>query len=164
MNVPRVLSVSPRVPNYCATCGLPFRLFYPQLLVIKDITETDSRHIIEPVRGAGPASARLAEAHRYAYYEAPSAPGQAEQPDRYTREPRPAFLQMVGRPTVVPAGLISAIDGTSVGIAIPSMMTNLRADLDHIQWVVTTYLLIQTLLMPMTGWLTALLGRRNLFQ
>ena len=43
--------------------------------------------------------------------------------------------------TVVPAGLISAIDGTSVGIAIPSMMTNLRADLDQIQWVVTTYLL-----------------------
>ena len=59
--------------------------------------------------------------------------------------------------TVVPAGLISAIDGTSVGIAIPSMMTSLRADLDQIQWVVTTYLLMQTLLMPMTGWLTALL-------
>jgi EmrB/QacA subfamily drug resistance transporter len=65
--------------------------------------------------------------------------------------------------TVIPAGLISAIDGTSVGIAIPSMMTNLRADLDQIQWVVTTSLLMQTLLMPMTGWLTALLGRRNLF-
>ncbi len=65
--------------------------------------------------------------------------------------------------TVVPAGLISAIDATSVGIAIPSMMTTMRADLDQIQWVLTTYLLIQTLLMPMTGWLTALLGRRNLF-
>ena len=45
--------------------------------------------------------------------------------------------------TVVQAGLISAIDGTSVGIAIPSMMTSLRADLDQIQWVVTTYLLMQ---------------------
>jgi EmrB/QacA subfamily drug resistance transporter len=65
--------------------------------------------------------------------------------------------------TVVPAGLISAIDGTSVGIAIPSMMTSLRADLDQIQWVLTTYLLIQTLLMPMTGWLSAFIGRRNLF-
>lgn len=65
--------------------------------------------------------------------------------------------------TVVPAGLIAAIDGTSVGIAIPSMMTTLRADLDQIQWVVTGSLLIQTLLMPMTGWLTALLGRRLLF-
>lgn len=65
--------------------------------------------------------------------------------------------------TVIPAGLISAIDSTSVGIAIPSMMTNLRADLDQIQWIITVYLLIQTLLMPMTGWLTALFGRRNLF-
>jgi hypothetical protein len=44
--------------------------------------------------------------------------------------------------TVVPAGLISAIDGTSVGIAIPSMMVSLRADLDQIQWVVTTALII----------------------
>ena len=65
--------------------------------------------------------------------------------------------------TVVPAGLISAIDGTSVGIAIPSMMTSLHADLDQIQWVVTIYTLLQTLLMPMAGWLTALLGRRSLF-
>lgn len=64
---------------------------------------------------------------------------------------------------IVPAGLISAIDGTSVGIAIPSMMTSLRADLDQIQWVVTTYTLIQTLLMPMAGWFTALLWCRNLF-
>lgn len=89
--------------------------------------------------------------------------GRHEQPDRYTMSPdQPSYKWWVAL-TVVPAGLISAIDGTSVGIAIPSMMTNLRADLDHIQWVVTTYLLIQTLLMPMTGWLTALLGRRNLF-
>lgn len=65
--------------------------------------------------------------------------------------------------TVVPAGLIAAIDGTSVGVAIPSMMTSLRADLDHIQWVITTYLLVQTLLTPMTGWFTALFGRRRLF-
>jgi EmrB/QacA subfamily drug resistance transporter len=64
---------------------------------------------------------------------------------------------------VVPAGMIAAIDGTSVGIAIPSMMVNLRADLDQIQWVVTISLIIQTLLMPMAGWLTNLLGSRNLF-
>ena len=65
--------------------------------------------------------------------------------------------------TVVPAGLISGIDGTSVGIALPSMMVSLGADLDQIQWVVSTSLIIQTLLMPMAGWLTGLLGSRNLF-
>ncbi len=65
--------------------------------------------------------------------------------------------------TVVPAGLVSAIDGTSVSIAIPNMMTSLRADLDQIQWVITISLIMQTLLMPTAGWLTGLLGRRKLF-
>lgn len=65
--------------------------------------------------------------------------------------------------TVVPAGLISAVDSTSVGIAIPSMMTSLRVDLDQIQWIVTVFLIMQVLLMPTAGWLTGLVGRRNLF-
>ena len=64
---------------------------------------------------------------------------------------------------VVPAGLVHAIDSTSVSIAIPSMMTSLRADLDQIQWVVTISLITQTLLMPAAGWLMGLLGRRRLF-
>jgi EmrB/QacA subfamily drug resistance transporter len=65
--------------------------------------------------------------------------------------------------TVVPAGLISAVDSTSVSIAIPNMMTSLRADLDQIQWVVTISLIMQTLLMPAAGWLSGVLARRDLF-
>ena len=65
--------------------------------------------------------------------------------------------------TVVPAGLIQAVDSTSVSIAIPNMMTSLRADLDHIQWVITISLVMQTLLMPTSGWLSARLGQRRLF-
>jgi EmrB/QacA subfamily drug resistance transporter len=64
---------------------------------------------------------------------------------------------------VVPAGLIQAVDSTSVSIAIPSMMTNLRADLDQIQWVVTVSMVMQTLLMPTSGWLSNRVGRRRLF-
>ncbi len=65
--------------------------------------------------------------------------------------------------TVVPAGLIQAVDATSVSIAIPSMMTSMRADLDQIQWVVTISLVMQTLLMPTSGWLSSRIGRRRLF-
>lgn len=65
--------------------------------------------------------------------------------------------------TVVPAGLIQAVDATSVSIAIPNMMTSMRADLDQIQWVVTISLVMQTLLMPTSGWLSSRLGRRRLF-
>jgi DHA2 family multidrug resistance protein len=75
---------------------------------------------------------------------------------------RPSYKWWIAL-AVVPAGLIGAIDATSVSIAVPSMMTNLRADLDQIQWVVTISLVMQTLLMPTSSWLTGLIGRRRLF-
>jgi MFS transporter, DHA2 family, multidrug resistance protein len=65
--------------------------------------------------------------------------------------------------TTVQVGMISSIDGSAVGIAVLSMMVSLRAGLDQIQWVLTISLIIQTLLMPMTGWLTGLVGSRILF-
>lgn len=76
--------------------------------------------------------------------------------------PNPAYKWWIAL-TVVPAGLIQAVDATSVSIAVPSMMTNLRADLDQIQWVVTISMVMQTLLMPTSGWLSSRLGRRRLF-
>jgi len=105
----------------------------------------------------------LAAAGRWAYYQRLSTCTIGVRERQVPMSPdQPSYKWWIAL-TVVPAGLISAIDATSVGIAIPSMMTTLRADLDHIQWVVTTSLLMQTLLMPMAGWFTALIGRRNLF-
>jgi len=43
------------------------------------------------------------------------------------------------------------------------MMTNLRADLDQVQWVITMSMVMQTLLMPTSGWLSSRLGQRRLF-
>jgi DHA2 family multidrug resistance protein len=77
-------------------------------------------------------------------------------------EPNPAYKWWIAL-TVVPAGLIQAVDATSVSIAVPSMMTSLRADLDQAQWVITTSMVMQTLLMPTSGWLSSRLGQRRLF-
>ncbi len=65
--------------------------------------------------------------------------------------------------TVTLAGLVYSVDSVSVGIAIPNMMTSLRVDLDQVQWVVTISMLVQTLMMPTTGWLMGVLGPRSLF-
>jgi MFS family permease len=65
--------------------------------------------------------------------------------------------------TVTLAGLVYSVDSVSVGIAIPNMMTSLRVDLDQVQWVVTISMLVQTLMMPTTGWLMGVLGPRALF-
>ena len=78
---------------------------------------------------------------------------------------RPAYIasQWWIALTVILAGLVYSVDSVSVSIAIPNMMTSLRADLDQIQWVVTISMLVQTLIMPTTGWLIVVLGPRALF-
>jgi DHA2 family multidrug resistance protein len=78
---------------------------------------------------------------------------------------RPAYIasQWWIALTVILAGLVYSVDSVSVSIAIPNMMTSLRADLDQIQWVVTISMLVQTLIMPTTGWLIEVLGPRALF-
>jgi EmrB/QacA subfamily drug resistance transporter len=48
-------------------------------------------------------------------------------------------------------------------VAIPTMMASLGATLDQIQWVLTAYTIVQTVLIPSVGWLGDRLGDRNLF-
>jgi DHA2 family multidrug resistance protein len=56
-----------------------------------------------------------------------------------------------------------AFSVTTLTIAIPSIMAGLRADVDRIQWVVTSFDMTQTVVMPTVGWLGGMLGNRNLF-
>jgi DHA2 family multidrug resistance protein len=48
-------------------------------------------------------------------------------------------------------------------VILPHIMTSLRADLDQVQWVLTGPGIAQTVVMPMVGWLTSLLGHRALY-
>lgn len=56
-----------------------------------------------------------------------------------------------------------AFSVSTLSIAIPSIMADLSADVDHIQWVVTGFDITQTVVMPTVGWLGGILGNRNLF-
>ena len=51
----------------------------------------------------------------------------------------------------------------SVNIALPNMMTNLRADVSQIQWVLTAFMVARTVVMPTLGWLGSRLGNRRLY-
>src|SRR5438045_3759123 len=65
--------------------------------------------------------------------------------------------------TVVLASVIELIDTSIVNVALPHMMGNLGATLDEIAWVVTSYIVANVIVVPMTGWLSARFGRRNYF-
>lgn len=56
-----------------------------------------------------------------------------------------------------------AFSVSTLSIAIPSIMADLSADIDRIQWIVTGFDIVQTVVMPTVGWLGGILGNRNLF-
>jgi len=56
-----------------------------------------------------------------------------------------------------------AFSVSTLTISNPSIMADLRADVDHTQWVVTSFDLTQTVVMPTVGWLGGMLGNRHLF-
>jgi len=56
-----------------------------------------------------------------------------------------------------------AFSVSTLTIAIPSIMADLSADVDRVQWVVTSFDMVQTVVMPTVGWLGGMLGNRNLF-
>ncbi|MBN4066971.1 DHA2 family efflux MFS transporter permease subunit [Simkania negevensis] len=61
------------------------------------------------------------------------------------------------------ASLLEVIDTTIVGIAAPSIMGELGIAIDQVSWVLTGYILANAIILPISGWCTMQLGRRNYF-
>jgi MFS transporter, DHA2 family, multidrug resistance protein len=64
---------------------------------------------------------------------------------------------------VVLAAMMQVIDSSIVNVALPDMMGNLGASLDDIAWVSTGYLLASVIVIPLTGFLGDLFGRKRYF-
>jgi DHA2 family multidrug resistance protein len=58
---------------------------------------------------------------------------------------------------------MTVLNGASVNVALPPMMTALGLNLDQAQWVITAYMIAGAVLIPTVGWLGNRLGNRNLF-
>ncbi|MEO7086883.1 MAG: DHA2 family efflux MFS transporter permease subunit [Gemmatimonadaceae bacterium] len=64
---------------------------------------------------------------------------------------------------VVLAALMQVIDSSIVNVALPDMMGNLGANLDEVAWVSTGYILASVIVIPLTGFLGDLFGRKRYF-
>ena len=54
------------------------------------------------------------------------------------------------------------LDGTIVNVALPHISANLAATTDEATWVLTSYLVANAIVLPITGWMATRFGRRNL--
>jgi len=55
------------------------------------------------------------------------------------------------------------LDTSVTNVALPHMQGSLSASVDEITWVFTSFLAANAVILPATGWLAALLGRRRFF-
>jgi DHA2 family multidrug resistance protein len=65
--------------------------------------------------------------------------------------------------TVMLGMVMAIIDTTIVNVALQTIGGNLGATVDEVAWVSTGYILATVVVMPLNGWLTALLGRKRFY-
>jgi len=63
---------------------------------------------------------------------------------------------------VMMATFMELLDTTVVNVAIPHISGNLAATVDEGTWVVTSYLVANAIVLPMSGWLARYFGRKRL--
>jgi DHA2 family multidrug resistance protein len=63
---------------------------------------------------------------------------------------------------VMLGAFLSVMDASIINVALPFMMGNYGQTLSAITWVATSYSITAIIIITMTGWLTTLMGRKNL--
>jgi len=65
--------------------------------------------------------------------------------------------------TVVFGAFIAVMDTSVVNVSMPHMMGSFGTDLSSITWVATSYSIAEIIMVTMSGWWSALLGRKNFY-
>ncbi|HIJ80560.1 MAG TPA: DHA2 family efflux MFS transporter permease subunit [Desulfuromonadales bacterium] len=63
--------------------------------------------------------------------------------------------------TVMLPAIMEIIDTSVANVALPNMQGSLNAGTDEVTWVLTSYLVANAVVLPMTGWLARLFGRKR---
>jgi DHA2 family multidrug resistance protein len=63
--------------------------------------------------------------------------------------------------TVMLPAIMEIIDTSVANVALPHMQGSLNAGTDEVTWVLTSYLVANAVVLPMTGWLSRVFGRKR---
>src|SRR4030095_10062603 len=65
--------------------------------------------------------------------------------------------------TVMVVAFMQILDTSVTNVILPHLQGSLSAGLDEVSWVITSYLAANAIIIPATGWLTGIFGRRRFF-
>jgi MFS family permease len=76
---------------------------------------------------------------------------------------RPAANPWLIAVTVSMAAFMEVLDTAIANVALPHIAGNLGASNDQSTWVLTSYLVANAIVLPITGWLVSVFGRKRFF-
>ena len=85
--------------------------------------------------------------------------------DRAHAENRPQLVvrhKVALTTAIMTAMVMQVLDSTVANVALPHMQASLGATQESISWVLTSYILATAIMIPLSGWLSARFGPRNL--
>ena len=74
-----------------------------------------------------------------------------------------AFRKWTITASVMLVTVMQVLDVTVTNVALPHIQGSLSAGVDEVSWVLTSYLAANAVILPATGWLSGLLGRKRFF-
>lgn len=63
--------------------------------------------------------------------------------------------------TVILPTFLEVMDTSVVNVALPHLQGSLSAGMDEMTWVLTSYLVANAIIIPITGWLSSIFGRKR---
>src|SRR5208283_2382278 len=75
----------------------------------------------------------------------------------------PKFNPWLVAVVVAMAAFMEVLDTSIANVALPHIAGNLGASNDESTWVLTSYLVSNAIVLPISGWLATLFGRKRFF-
>ncbi len=76
---------------------------------------------------------------------------------------RPAINPWIIALTVTLATFMEVLDTSIANVALPHIAGSLSAGTDESTWVLTSYLVSNAIVLPLSGWLSSIVGRKNFY-
>jgi len=76
---------------------------------------------------------------------------------------RPAINPWIIAVTVTLATFMEVLDTSIANVALPHIAGSLSAGQDESTWILTSYLVSNAIVLPLSGWLSSIMGRRNFY-
>ena len=88
---------------------------------------------------------------------------EAQASDVLRHEPEPGAYKWLIAVAVMLGTTLEVLDTSIINVALPHMQGTFSASIDEIAWVLTSYLVANGIMIPMTGWISSRFGRKRYF-